>query len=58
MNKKEKTFIECYIELDKKNLTIAEIERTRKAGVKDLVEGEFWFKVAKLYNQKIIKHGN
>lgn len=41
MNKKEKTFIECYIELDKKNLTTAEIERTRKAGVKDLVEGEF-----------------
>lgn len=52
-NIKEKIFIESYIKIDEKNLTEKDKEAIRDGGVELLLDGGFWFKVAKEYARRI-----
>lgn len=55
MEKNEKEFIEAYIKVDEKYLTEHDKENVRQLGIGFLLEGNFWFDVAKEYVKRINK---
>ena len=48
---RRKLFVEAFININKNELSDSEINSVRKKGLKHIVDGEYWFKVAKEYSR-------
>lgn len=49
----EKLFVELFLKYESKYLSKAEIARTRREGLKNIIDGEFWWKIFKEYTKKV-----
>lgn len=47
-----KLFVEIFLKHEGEKLSTVEIARTRKEKLKNITDGEFWWKVCKEYNKK------
>ena len=48
-----KRFIECFLKYEAEHLNDIEITRIKREGLKNIQDGEFWWKVCKEYTKQL-----